>query len=374
MRFFLIVALLIWTAMHVYVFWRARSVPVISRHVSRYLLAAVACILWASYILAHILDHFRMGVLARILEVIGANWIGILFLLLVALLALDLVTLFGWLWPRFAPALRGWALLAGVLLSVIALVQGHRAPVVANYEVRLAGLPAEMDGTVLVLVSDFHLGAQLGKDWLEARIRQIQAERPDLVVLAGDIAEGDNPSESELLSSLRTLHAPLGVWAVTGNHEFDEENESGPSVLEDNGVHVLHDRWAELRPGLILAGIDDLTSRRRRNQTGNFIQKALEGRPEGAATIFVSHTPWDVETVAHSGAGLMLSGHTHEGQIWPFKYLVHLTHPFLAGRYEVNGMPIIVCRGTGTWGPRMRLWSRGEIARIILRSQQASQQ
>jgi uncharacterized protein len=374
MRFFLIVALLIWTAMHVYVFWRARSIPVISRHVPRYLLSAVACFLWASYILAHILDHFRIGALARILEGIGATWIGILFLLLVALLAVDLMTLFGWLWPRNAPALRGWALLAGALLSLIALVQGHRAPVIDNYEVRLAGLPAEMDGTVLVLASDFHLGAQLGKDWLEARIRQIQAERPDIVILAGDIAEGDNPSESEVLSSLRTLHAPLGVWAVTGNHEFDEENESSPSVLEDNGVHVLHDRWAELRPGLILAGIDDLTSRRRRSQTGNFIQKALQGRPAGAATIFVSHTPWDVETVAHSGAGLMLSGHTHEGQIWPFRYLVHFTHPFLAGKYEVNGMPIIVCRGTGTWGPRMRLWSRGEIARIILRSQPASHQ
>jgi len=367
MRFFLIVALLIWTAMHAYVFWRARSVPVISRHVSRYLLAAAACFLWASYILAHILDHFRMGFLARMLEVIGANWIGILFLLLVALLAADLVTLFGWLWPRFTPVLRGWALLAGALLSVMALVQGHRAPVVTNYEVRLAGLPAEMDGTVLVLASDFHLGAHLGKDWLEACIQQVQAEHPDIVVLAGDIVEGDNPSESELLASLRTLRAPLGVWGVTGNHEFDEENESSPGVLEGNGVHVLHDRWAEVRPGLILAGIDDLTSRRRRNQTGNFIQKALEGRPEGAATIFVSHTPWDVETVAHSGAGLMLSGHTHEGQIWPFSYLVHLTHPFLAGRYEVNGMPVIVCRGTGTWGPRMRLWRRGEIIRITLR-------
>ena len=163
MRFFLIVALLIWTAMHVYVFWRAMSVPVISRQVSRYLLAAVACFLWASYILAHILYHFRMGALTRILEVIGANWIGILFLLLVALLALDLVTLFGWLWPRFAPVLRGWALVAGAVLSVVALVQGHRAPVVANYEVRLAGLPVEMDGTVLALASDFHLGTQLGR-------------------------------------------------------------------------------------------------------------------------------------------------------------------------------------------------------------------
>jgi uncharacterized protein len=205
MRFFLIVALLIWTAMHVYVFWRARSIPVISRHVPRYLLAAVACFLWASYILAHILDHFRMGALARILEGIGATWIGILFLLLVALLAVDLMTLFGWLWPRNAPALRGWALLAGALLSLIALVQGHRAPVVDNYEVRLAGLPAEMDGTVLVLASDFHLGAQLGKDWLEARIRQIQAERPDIVILAGDIAEGDNPVSAGMRASSQSF-------------------------------------------------------------------------------------------------------------------------------------------------------------------------
>jgi predicted MPP superfamily phosphohydrolase len=62
----------------------------------------------------------------------------------------------------------------------------------------------------------------------------------------------------------------------------------------------------------------------------------------------------------------MLSSHTHEGQIWPFGYLVRFTHPFLSGKYELNGMPIIVCRGTGTWGRRMRLWQRGEIIRITL--------
>jgi predicted MPP superfamily phosphohydrolase len=66
----------------------------------------------------------------------------------------------------------------------------------------------------------------------------------------------------------------------------------------------------------------------------------------------------------------MLSSHTHEGQIWPFGYLVRFTHPFLAGKYELNGMPIIVCRGTGTWGPRMRLWQRGEIIIITLRAAQ----
>jgi predicted MPP superfamily phosphohydrolase len=370
MRGFLTIVLIVWTGMHAYVFWRLKSIPVFSR-VPGYAFAIVGSSLWASYIIAHVLDHFLM---ARFLEVIGANWVGIVFLLLITFLVVDVVTLFGWLWPNFAATLRIWALVTSAILSSIALVQGHRAPVIDRYEVPLAGLPADMDGTVLILASDFHLGTRLGKDWLEARVQQMQAEHPDIIVLAGDIVEGDNSSERELLSPLWTLRAPLGVWGVDGNHEFDEDNESRPSVLQDNGVRVLRDSWAEIRPGLILAGVKDLTSRHRHGQTGSFVQRALQGRPNKGVTIFLSHTPWEVETVAHSDVGLMLSGHTHEGQIWPFGYLVGITHPFLAGRYEVNGMTLIVCRGTGTWGPRMRLWRRGQIARITLRNPEATQQ
>jgi predicted MPP superfamily phosphohydrolase len=367
MMAFLAIVLIVWSGMHLYVFWRLRSVPIVSR-VPGYVFAIVGSFLWGSYVIAHALDH---SVVARLLEVVGANWVGILFLLLVCFLVVDLGTLFGRLWPRLARTLRGWAFVAGVILSIIASVQGHRAPVIHRYEITLAGLPAEMDGTVLILASDFPLGTLLGKDWLEARVQQIQAEHPDIIVLAGDIVEGDDSSEHELLSPLWTLRAPLGIWGVSGNHEFDEENESRPNPLEDNGVRLLHDRWAEVRPGLILAGIEDLTSRRWHAQRDDFVQKALLGRPNGGATIFVSHTPREVETVAHSGAGLMLSGHTHEGQIWPFGYVVAITHPFLAGQFEVTGMPLIVCRGTGTWGPRMRLWRRGEIVRITLRSPKA---
>jgi predicted MPP superfamily phosphohydrolase len=322
-----------------------------------------------SYIVARVVGHFPPEGIARFLEVLGANWIGVLFLLLVALLAIDVVTVFGFVLPRFAPSLRGLSLGAGGVLCVVALVQGLRAPVVQNHEVQLAGLPASSDGTVLILASDFHLGTLLGKDWLAARIDQIQAQRPDIIVLCGDIVEGDDPSELEFLPQLRRLSAPLGVWAVTGNHEFHAGGrERGNSLLEDAGFHVLHDRWAEMKPGLILAGVDDLTTRRRHGETGNFIGQALAGRPPGVATVLVSHTPWDVEIVAREDVGLMLASHTHDGQIWPFGYLVRLTHPFLAGRYQVNAMTVIVCRGTGTWGPRMRLWRRGEIVRITLRT------
>jgi predicted MPP superfamily phosphohydrolase len=224
---------------------------------------------------------------------------------------------------------------------------------------------------VLILASDFHLGTLLGKDWLAARIDQIQAQRPDIIVLCGDIVEGDDPSELEFLPLLRRLSAPLGVWAVTGNHEFHAGGlERGASLLEDTGFHVLHDRWAEMKPGLILAGVDDITSRRRRGEVSNFIGQALANRPPGAATVLVSHTPWELGIAARAGVGLMLASHTHDGQIWPFGYVVGLTHPFLAGRYEVSGMTVIICRGTGTWGPHMRLWQRGEIIRITLRAPQ----
>jgi hypothetical protein len=84
--------------------------------------------------------------------------------------------------------------------------------------------------------------------------------------LGGDIIEGDDPSESELLPSFRRLSALFGVWGVTSNHEFQAGIEGGVNLLEETGVHVLHDRWAEVRPGLILAGVDDLTSRRRRRR------------------------------------------------------------------------------------------------------------
>lgn len=132
-----------------------------------------------------------------------------------------------------------------------------------------------------------------------------------------------------------------------------------------------------VRPGLILAGVDDLTSRRRHRSTGNSVERALQGRPAGKATILISHTPWEAETAARSGVGLMLSSHTHDGQIWPFSYVVRLAYPLLTGRYDVKGMPIIICRGTGTWGicrgtgtwgPRMRLCQRGEMIGITLRS------
>jgi hypothetical protein len=263
--------------------------------------------------------------------------------------------------------IRTWALVAGVVLSIVALVQGLRPPVVQSYEVRLAGLPLEMDKTVLVAMSDLHLGSLIGKRWLAARAAQVRELRPDLVVFLGDLFEGHGQLQDELLSVLRGISAPLGVWAVTGNHEFHGGSRS-MRLFDETGIQLLRNRWVELRPGFILAGVDDLTAQYRAGRDGDLITPALSDQAPGA-TILLSHTPWQAEKAARAGAGLMLCGHTHGGQIWPFGYLARRTYPLLAGRYEVDGMPVIVSRGTGTWGPRMRLWRPSEILRITLRTQ-----
>ncbi len=324
-------------------------------------------LVWIAYITGQVFENVDHALLFP-LQFFAANWTGVLFLLFLCLLAADIATGFGCLFRRVAPSARGWALLAGCILSAIALFQGMRAPVVRSYEVALPGLPAADDGTVIVVASDFHLGASLGERWLAARVAQINAEHPDVIVLAGDIVEGHGGEQRNTVTLLQALVAPHGVWAVNGNHEGYGRAGRGGRLLDEAGIRTLHDVSIEVKPGLVLAGVDDLTSRHRRGGDGTgSVERALALRPSGA-TVFVSHTPWQAETAAKAGVGLMVAAHTHGGQIWPFTYLSRLTYPLQGGRYEVAGMPVIVCRGAGTWGPRMRLWHPGEILRITLRA------
>lgn len=352
--------------MQAYVFWRAASVPFLKRHISGKVLVGAGLALWAVFVLGRLAGHGGQHAFSPVFELIGMDWMGMVFLLTVCMLAADVATGFGLFLPRLAPSLRGLALLAGLTLSVIAVIQGMRPPVVRNYDVALRGLPHNMDGTVIVGVSDLHVGTLIGKKWLEARIDQVEALHPDLIVLLGDIIEGHGRPRPDLLRELHRLTAPLGVWAVLGNHEYHGVRGGGTSRMYD-GIPVLNDSWAEVRPGLLLAGVEDLTANRRSGRGGDPVSKTLAGRPQGA-TILLSHTPWRAREAAKDGAGLMLSGHTHGGQIWPFGYLVERVYPLLGGRYDVDGMTVIVCRGTGTWGPRMRLWRPGEIIRITLRA------
>lgn len=293
------------------------------------------------------------------------NWMAILFLISVSLLAVDIITGFGFLLPRLTPSLRGLALVIGGVLSVIAIIQGMRPPVVQKYEVSISNFPEEMDGKVLVAISDLHLGSLIGKRWMEARVAQVQALNPDIIVLLGDIFEGHGQRQEDLVSVFRRLSAPLGVWAILGNHESYDRSNVSTSILEGAGIKILVNSWTEVRPGFVLAGVYDRSFLRTSGQGVDLISKTLEGHPPGA-TILLSHKPIQADTAAKEGVNLMLCGHTHGGQVWPFGYISKHYFPLFEGQYDVNGTTVIVCRGTGTWGPRMRLWRPSEILYITL--------
>lgn len=365
---FFFIFLLIWALMHWYVLARLSSVPGIAGNIPTWVLIVAGVLLGSSYIASRVMERFGLDGSSHVLEYLGANWVGVVFLLMVCFLAADVITGFGLLMARWVPLIRAAALVAACVLAAIALVQAVRAPVVTEYEVRMPGLPAVADGTVLVVASDMHLGPMLDARWASARAEQIQSLRPDVLLLVGDICEAPRDTHDEWLPALQKFRAPHGVFLVTGNHEFYAG--AGPIVelFGRAGFRVLHDEHVEALPGLTIAGVDDVAFRHRgTDEAGRAVDRAFANRPAGA-TVFLSHTPVLADRAAKDGAGLMFSGHTHNGQIWPFRYLVSLAFPLLTGRYNVDGATVIVGRGTGTWGPRMRLWQRGELLRVVLRT------
>jgi hypothetical protein len=369
MRFavFLTIVLGVWTLMHLYAGLRLAGVlHTFAPGMRRWTWLGLG-VLWVIYPLGRFLDRAGLKAPGVGLEWLGALWMGVLFLLLAAQLAADVTTGFGLAGAALAGRARAVAAGVGLVLAGVAIAQGLRAPAVEAREVTLPGLPAARDGLRVVQVSDLHLGTLLGERWLRARIAEVQALQPDLIVVTGDLIDGDSARVEELLPLLRTLRAPLGVLAVTGNHEFYAGIDRSIELFKAAGFEVLRDRHVTVVPGLIVAGVDDLTARRQFDLNGDPFAAALDGRGEGA-TILLSHTPWRAAQAAARGVGLMLSGHTHDGQIWPFGYLVRLQYPYVGGSYDVNGMALLVSRGTGTWGPRMRLFSRSEITLITLRA------
>ena len=352
--------------MHAYVFWRLATLKAVRRRIPLRWQIIVAVLLAALYYIGRTYRHSGGGIVVGLFEIFTMHWTAALFLTTIVVLTADLVSGFGFFLPRVAGKLRGGALLTGLLLSILAIIQGLRAPVVSEHEIVLRGLPSELDGAVVAVTSDTHVGPMIGPEWLAERVEQLLDMKPDMILLLGDIFESHGNNYAELIPVLKSLHAPLGVWGVLGNHEYYGGLERNIAAFEKAGVRLLRDEWAEIRPGLLLAGVDYISGRNRAGRGEKSFSRALVGRPEGA-TVLLSHAPVRSAQAASAGVDMMLSGHTHGGQVWPFGYLVRQQYPHLAGSYKVNDMTVLVTRGAGTWGPRMRLWWPGEILRITLR-------
>jgi len=364
---FLSVVLGVWLVQHLYVGWRLWSLSVFANATARRGLLAFLVVAFMTYPLGRILFGIGWHGLGRTLEYLGAVWMGTLLLLCVALFLADVLTLGGFALRPWVHGVRTVAVVVALVAAAVAWVGGLRSPRTVELEATLPGLPAAADGTTIAHVSDVHLGTILGRRRLGMIVDRVEALGPDLVAITGDLVDGDAGVVEEMLPQLRTLTAPRGVYAVLGNHEYYAGRARSRKLLEDAGFTVLDNAAEEVVPGLYVAGVPDARGGQQTGGSEADLDQALAD-VAGSAIVLLQHSPENEQAVADAGVGLMLDGHTHGGQIWPFSIPVKWVYPHIAGTYTVGEMSQVVSRGAGQWGPPMRLFAPAEIIHIALRS------
>jgi hypothetical protein len=358
----------IWLFFHLYVGWRLWSLPLFEGRTGHRALLVGLALGYIAYPVGRILYHHGLPRLGTVLEYAGGVWMGFVILLFCAFAVVDLVTLFGLVLKPWVAPMRTVAIVAALVLAVMAWIGGLVRPRTVDLEVELPNLPAAAEGLVIAHLSDLHLGSLIGERRLLSVIEQIDAMKPDLIVVTGDLVDGDAGTVETLVPKLKTLTAPLGVYSILGNHEIYAGADRCRTLMRDSGFVVLDSAAVEIIPGLWIAGVPDSGHGPGTDGLDGALETALAGVGEEAAVIYLQHSPGNEEAVAGAGVGLMLDGHTHGAQIWPAHYLVRRIYPHMAGVRNIGNMTQVVSRGAGRWGPPMRLFAPSEIYRITLRN------
>jgi len=306
-------------------------------------------------------------------------WMGAAFSLLIGFLATDLLrALMGAAFPgadEASVAAARWQALLVVGLAAGAVSRGwwevRRGPALTRREIHLARWPAALDGFRIVQISDVHIGPILDRRFAAAVTEQVNALAPDLIAVTGDLVDGDVRRLALEVAPFAALHAPHGVWFVTGNHDYYSGADAWVARVRRLGMTPLRNERVRIEhhgAAFDLAGVEDHHAHLVSSAWRADVAAALAGRDTTLPVILLAHDPLTFKEAAPAGVDLQLSGHTHGGQIWPFKYVVRLSTPYVAGHYRVGGAQLFVSRGTGFWGPAMRLFAPAEIVELTLRS------
>jgi predicted MPP superfamily phosphohydrolase len=297
-------------------------------------------------------------------------WMGLFWLGFVALGVSDLALALMGATTRDVSGPRAIVVAAFVAGAAgLALRNGLRVPAVRRVEIALARWPRVLDGFRIAQISDIHIGPVLGRAFAAALTERVNALAPDLVAVTGDLVDGDVAKLRDDVAPFAELRGRFGVFFVTGNHDVYSGGEPWVERVRELGMRPLrNERVAIGGPlGFDLAGVDDHRGDWVRGSSED-LGKALAGRDPARAVVLLAHDPGTFRRAAAQGVDLQLSGHTHGGQIWPFNFLVRLAVPWVAGLHRVGNSLLYVSRGSGFWGPPMRLFAPAEITEIVLRS------
>ncbi len=370
MTLFLLSFFLIYGSMHAYALLKARSALSFGPGTTLTLLLLLGILLCAPIATRLLSRHGYEGA-ARIAAYVGYLWMGYLFFFTCLNLSADLLRLPLWAMGRGGIAANAAAGLAGrpaflciaglaAALSAYAIVEASRIEVV-RVRIVTDRLPASVPSLRIAQITDLHLGLvhRNGKAREVAAI--VSREHPDLFVSTGDLVDGQLDGVTALGEILRGIPAPRGKFAVLGNHEYYAGIDRAVAFTRESGFTLLRDESVTIGDAVRIAGVDDPAGTRFGRTGGTSEAAVLGDRPDGRFTVLLKHRP-QLDPATGGKFDLQLSGHTHNGQIFPFRLLTRLVFPLLAGEHPVPGGGILhVSRGTGTWGPPMRFLAPPEI-------------
>ncbi|ADH86323.1 metallophosphoesterase [Desulfurivibrio alkaliphilus] len=362
----------------------------------RWLLLFVLLLLTLAPVLVRLLERQGLEGTALVAAYAGFYWMGFVFLFAVAALLLSGL---GWLLRyrrqrrvlsgdepgRLGPFLPPAAIFKlALVFALAASFYGHfEARRIIIEEVRLASpkladfAPAVAAGSGaanepwpaerplrIVKITDVHLGLLVQEARLAPMLAAVEQARPDILVATGDIVDGQGDGIAHLAAKIRRLEAPLGKFAILGNHEFYVGAEQSRAFLEEAGFTVLRGESVVIGNRLRIAGVDDRTGIAMGLTPPEQERELLAELPAATYNILLKHQP---EIVPGGHVDLQLSGHVHRGQLVPFNFFTWLAYRVPTGLSRAeDGRYLYVGRGTGTWGPPVRFLAPPEVTLIKL--------
>lgn len=366
---FSIVVLAIYTGTHIYVPFRLANLFQLQRKKFLYVLFAAGAV---SFPLALILHRTAANTATVIYYLIATTWLGFFIFLLIFTVIFEIVNFF------FSPPPKtsGIVIVALAVIVTVFAVWNALSFEVNHVDIPLNGLKKELR---IVHISDAHIDDFRGKSYLKKIVDAANRQHPDLVLITGDLFDSNNILNAEEFSPLKEFNAP--VYFTTGNHESYVNRDKALEVLAKCNVRVLRNEIVETH-GIRLIGLDYMKPDREafdmhppKNKSTIKEEMAKLKLSPGIPTVLMHHSPVGVKYVNRAGIDLMLSGHTHGGQIFPLNLFGRIFYPYYKGLYEYKGAYkgaykgtyIYVSQGAGTFGPRMRLGTSNEITLITLK-------
>ena len=367
MIFFLLTFLCLYGGINFYFFFRARSFFHFSGFLQGLILILMILLILAP-VMVRILESLRQEQLAHLVAVTGYVWMAFVFLFFFLSISLELIRIVHKLLVPETGTLALKAVTFGVsaFLAMGLVVYGY----IDAQRIRVKNLQITTDQVLpgdgklrIVQISDVHVGISIRNSRLSPLLDRIRESRPDILVSTGDLLDGELDNIMGDAKRFAEIKAPYGKFAILGNHEYYAGLDKSIAFIEAAGFRLLRDDIAQVA-GITIFGQDDITGRGwTHSNKRDFFKKALSEKRDGFV-LLLKHQPRIDEW---ANFNLHLSGHTHGGQLFPFGLVTKLYFPKIYGLHELAPQKqLYVSRGSGTWGPPVRVFAPPEITVIDL--------